>query len=118
MRPVLYISGPYFSADHIHGTEGNILNASKIALEAWRKGWAVICPHKNTAGFHHATEIPHQVWLDGDLAILLRCDAILMIPGYNRSTGARMELDVAETTGIPVYYYEKNGVPEVQDQNE
>lgn len=34
---LLYISGPFGHADPIHGIEANILRASEIALEAWRR---------------------------------------------------------------------------------
>jgi len=45
-RPVLYLAGPFGAPDPIHGIQRNILDASEIALKAWKKGWAVICPHK------------------------------------------------------------------------
>lgn len=103
---VLYIAGPYDDRqDPIHGVQENITRASRIALEYWRQGWAVICPHMNTAGFHHAKDVQRETWIEGDIEILSRCDAILMIPGWARSPGAKAERDYALEHGIEVIYY-------------
>ena len=106
---VLYIAGPYDHQDPIHGIQENIINASRVALEYWRQGWAVICPHMNTAGFHHVKDIPPETWIQGDLEILARCDAILMIPGWTKSSGAKAERDYALEHGIEVLYYPESG---------
>jgi len=108
---LLYISGPFSDPDPIHGIERNITRASEIALEAWRKGWAVICPHKNTSGFQH-TEIPWETWMEGDIEIVRRCDAILMIPGWLNSRGAMLERMEARNAGklVPVYD-RRSGIP-------
>ncbi len=97
---VLYIAGPYRSATE-WGVEQNIARAEAIALACWRKGWAVFCPHKNTAHFGGAAD--DRVWLQGDLEILSRCDALLAIPGWEKSEGAKRELLFAENLGIPTY---------------
>lgn len=110
MMPLLYVAGPYSDRDPLHGIERNINEASRIALEAWEKGWATLCPHKNTGGFHHRTDIPESVWLSGDLAMLVKCDAILMIPGWEQSNGAVGEKNVALCRGLKVLYYE-HGIP-------
>jgi len=111
MMPLLYIAGPYSSPDPIHGVEQNVSRASAIALEAWRAGWAVICPHKNTYPFHHCADIPESVWLAGDIAMLVKCDAILMIPGWFHSAGARGEYEFALANGLGVFDYSDIGVP-------
>lgn len=62
-----------------------------------------VCPSPNgnegAAGGH--------VWgcyLRGDLAALLDCDAILMLPGWEHSHGARLELAVAAAVGLRVLW--------------
>ena len=114
--PILYVSGPFSSTDNLHGVEQNILTASKYALEAWKKGFAVICPHKNTQGYQH-TDLPYHVWMDGDLAFIDRMtpekgDALLMLPGWEQSQGATLEHNFAIQKGLKVYYG-KDGIPEV-----
>lgn len=111
---LLYLAGP-FSADDgdpdpYHAVEENILAASRIALEAARAGWMPVCPHKNTAGFHHATDIPRGHWYRGDIELMARCDAVLMLPGWVDSAGARAEWYVATSRGMPIYEYDRTGM--------
>lgn len=99
---VAYISGPY-RAPSIDGTYNNIHNARRIAREYWLKGYAVICPHMNTAMMDGRDT--DEMFLDGDIEILKRCDAIVMIEGWENSIGARMELAAAERHGLEVIYH-------------
>ena len=89
---VVYIAGPY-RADTPHGIVENIRRAEDVAITYWRRGYAVICPHKNTALLDGAC--PDETWLKGDLELLRRCDIIVMMKGYEHSTGARAELQEA-----------------------
>lgn len=98
---VVYVAGPFRGPSHWAIAE-NIRNAERLALEVWRAGAACICPHLNTAHFQDAA--PDHVWLDGDLELLARCDAVLMTPDWQRSTGARAEHDFAKDRGIAVLY--------------
>lgn len=98
---VAYIAGPY-RADTPHGIVQNIRNAEVIAIDYWRRGYAVICPHKNTALFDGLC--PDHVWLEGDIEILKRCDVIIMMRGWRSSSGARNELDIATRQGLEVIY--------------
>jgi len=95
----LYISGPFSlipeGYDELHGTELNIIEASRYALASVYKGWAPFTPHKNTANFQHITDIDYQVWMNICLAFVERCDAILMMPGWENSHGATMEKELA-----------------------
>lgn len=104
---LLYIAGPYTMAP---GPANNTIAARPIAVEAWRRGWAVICPHLNSYGMER-TDVPPQAFYDGYLAIVAKCDAVLLIPGWERSVGALAEAAEAERLGIPVVEYERDGVP-------
>ena len=114
---LLYIAGPFDHADKLHGVEQNILNASRIALEAWEAGWVAVCPHKNTEGFQHVThDVPtRDRWYRGDLAILYRCDGILLLPGWEEIPGSASECLYAIKNKIPVYDYKKRGMPNPAD---
>lgn len=96
--PVIYVAGPFRGKDSWE-MEQNIRRAEALALEAWRLGCAVICPHANTRFFQGAAD--DAVWLDGDIAMLARCDAILMTPDWERSNGATAERAFAIARGIP-----------------
>lgn len=98
---VVYVAGPFRGPDS-WAIENNIRRAEELALDVWRAGFAAICPHTNTRFFQGAA--PDDVWLDGDLAILAKADAILMTPDWQRSSGARAEHDFAQQRGIPVFY--------------
>lgn len=97
---VVYIAGP-FRASNAWEIEQNIRRAEYTALQLWRMGAAVICPHTNTRFFQGAA--PDSVWLDGDLEILRRCDAVFAIDGWEQSTGAQAEVALARELGLPVF---------------
>ena len=96
---VAFISGPY-RASTVYGIKHNVDIAGAVALKYWKRGYAVICPHKNSAFFDG--ECPEKVWLDGDIEILRRCDVIVMMSGWEQSEGARADLHEAERCGMPV----------------
>lgn len=43
-----------------------------------------------------------RVHMRADIAMLLQCDAIYMMPGWELSKGCKLELDVASSCGIQV----------------
>ena len=45
-----------------------------------------------------------------DLALLLGCDAIAMLPGWERSRGAWLERLIAEALGLPVWYIDEGRI--------
>lgn len=102
---IAYISGKYRAKTEIE-LERNIDLAREYALKYWNSGFAVICPHSNTAHFGGAA--PDEVWLEGDFEFLRRMnqdgDVIVMIPGWGESEGAKLELDLAKELGIQVIY--------------
>lgn len=98
---VIYVAGPFRGKSHWEIAE-NIRNAERLALEVWRLGAAALCPHANTMHFQDAA--PDHVWLDGDLEMLRRCDAVIMTPDWTRSTGATAEHEYAKLHGMPVFY--------------
>lgn len=105
--PILYISGPY-SAGHGRTSEENIDIARAYAATAWERGWAAFCPHLNTAGFERLCEgMSWEDWIAGDLAILdlldPGVDAVLMLPGWEKSRGATVERQRAVVRGLEIF---------------
>lgn len=98
---IAYIAGPY-RADTINGVVQNIRKAEDVAIRYWKRGYAGICPHKNSALFDGI--LSNDVWLKGDLAILSKCDAIVMMKGWESSVGASTERDIAMLEGIEIIY--------------
>ncbi len=103
MRPILYVCGPYTGKDNQETTD-NIMRAREYAVVAWERGWAVFCPHLNTANFErYIPSIEHSEWVDADLEILARLDpdAMLLIPGWSSgSLGSAREFNRARELGI------------------
>lgn len=98
---IVYVAGP-FRGPNSWEMENNIRRAEELALEVWRAGAVAVCPHANTRFFQGA--LPDDVWLEGDLEILNRCDAILMTSDWKRSEGATTEHNYAKMFKIPVLY--------------
>lgn len=101
---VAYISGPYRAATE-YAVRNNILRAGNVALRYWAKGYAVICPHMNTAFFGGALD--DSVWLEGDLRIMTCCDVVVMMKGWEASTGASAEHSLAKSLGMQILYDEE-----------
>lgn len=97
---VVYVAGP-FRAKDAWEIEQNIRRAETLALEVWRAGHAAICPH--TGGRYYQGAAPDDMWLKGDFAILERCDAVLLVEGWQNSSGTLQEVEHAEGCGIPLF---------------
>ena len=78
---VAYISGPYRSTEGINGIQENITRARNVATKYWRKGYAVICPHMNSA------------MMDG-----------IMMRGWECSVGSVVEHDLALKLHMKIEY--------------
>ena len=107
MRPILYISGPY-SPGYGRSTEDNIAVARRYAVAAANAGWMPFTPHLNTAHFEvDCPNISHEEWIAGDLAFLSLLDparaAVLLLPGWEQSKGARLERDWAIHLNLEVF---------------
>lgn len=103
---IAYVAGPY-QAETEWELIDHIRRAEWVAIELWRKGYAVICPHKNTA--HFGGLMPDSVWLRGDKEIIRRLnpatDIFVLTSDWDTSEGARAERDLALVCGIQVYYW-------------
>lgn len=96
-----YIAGPYRAAT-VWGIRENIRRAEAVALKWWKKGYAVICPHANTALFDG--ELPDETFLDGTMEMLRRSDVVVMMQGWQLSAGAGAEWHEARALGKEIVY--------------
>lgn len=104
---IVYIAGPYTGPTH--GPESyveishNIINARGWAIKVMRLGNCVaLTPHLNSAHMECDFNFP-DFWYAADLELLKRCDAIFLIPGWERSKGSVKEKDFAITNNIPTF---------------
>jgi hypothetical protein len=98
---VIFICGPY-RAETEEGIKENIRNAEKWARKLWAGGAAVICPHLNSAMM--GSNIPEEIFLNGYIEILGRCDTLFAMPGWKKSEGARAEVKEARRLGLDIIY--------------
>ena len=95
-----YLAGPYRGA-----VRHNIRDAERWAVECARRGIFFFCPHLNSAFMSEGAhpDAPPAFWLEMDKHILVKCECVLMIPGWEDSAGACAERALAERLAIPVY---------------
>jgi hypothetical protein len=101
----IYIAGPFRGADGF-AVHMNVVRAEAAMYAlidaALKQGTevAVCCPHSMTKNLDRT--FTDQYWLDATLEWLDRCDAILMLDGWEASEGAKGEEARARATGKPV----------------
>lgn len=100
---IVYIAGPFRGPTQWDIAQ-NIRRAEEWGFEVARLGAMPLIPHANTA--HFRGQQTDQFWLDGTLELMRRCDAILMIPKWEQSSGARGERAEAIVIGKPVFYWD------------
>lgn len=100
--PVIYEAGPHRTATRELIAE-NIAVARSVAVTTARCGWFPICPHTNTAHFDDNLPDQDQFFLDGTMAFLERCDAVVLINGWRYSAGNLGEVHRAREPGIPIF---------------
>ena len=98
---LIYIAGKY-RGKTINEIHDNIEAARKVAVKWWSYGFAVICPHLNSAMMDGAAD--DQIFIDGGIEILSRCDTIVMMKGWEESLGACDELELAHELDKQVVY--------------
>lgn len=78
-----------------------LFNEAAFALRD--DGIDVLNPAENDGG---STDKPRSFYLRCDLQSLSRAEAIVMLPGWEGSTGARMELAIATELGLEVFRWD------------
>lgn len=96
---VIYIAGKY-RGPNAWAIEQNIRAAEEVAARVWAMGMVALCPHANARHMEGVTTDEHM--LAGTLELLRRCDAVVMVPNWRDSAGARAEVDESDRLGIEV----------------
>jgi hypothetical protein len=91
----IYISGP------MTGIPGHNFRAFFRAARRFREnGWEVENPAENFSG---RTDLPRPTYLRKDVTELACCHAIAMLPGWQKSRGARLEYLLARELELKIY---------------
>ena len=97
---VIYIAGKY-RGPTAWAIEQNIRAAEDVAARVWAMGHVALCPHANSR--HMDGVASDEVFLAGTLELMRRCDAVVLVPNWRDSAGARAEVDEADRLGLPVF---------------
>src|SRR5262245_38181154 len=102
---VIYLAGPYRGKTHDYRSYfdigRNILAAAEVAARLANQGIGYLCPHLNSAHFEVITPgVTPQYWYELDLKLMAACDAIFLLPGWEKSNGAWAEFEAAQASGL------------------
>ena len=100
-RPIIvYVAGAY-RAPTTWDVAENIRAAERVGLEVARLGAMPLIPQANTGLFNG--QLTAEFWLEGTLELMRRCDAVVLVPGWEAPGGTRGEIEEAIRLGIPVF---------------
>ncbi len=103
---LIYIAGPYRSTwpwpINWLGRLININRARRMAHQVWRDGHMAVCPHMNSAMMDGVC--PDNNFLKCGIKLLKSCDYILILKGWDTSSGTMAELHEANRLKIPCIY--------------
>jgi hypothetical protein len=105
---VVYIAGPY----RAYRKDGNYdidamferaMDSRRIARKYVELGFAVIAPLMNMLMLD-SDKLADDFWIKMDKELVARCDVIVMMKGWEHSTGATTELAHANSLGLHIIY--------------
>jgi hypothetical protein len=102
---LVFISGPY-RAEKPEDVLYNVRVATSAGSALLKAGYSVICPHSMTHEWDIKYDIPDDVFLRNGIVQLSKCDAMLVLPGWENSEGTKAEIAFANNykNNIPVFY--------------
>ncbi len=98
---LMYIAAPY-KAKTTYQIHNNIHEASLMAQYYWLQGYAVICPHLNSAHFDGL--IPDKQFLKATKLMLSKCSHIALHPRWSASLGCLDEYQYAIANNITPHF--------------
>lgn len=103
---LVYIAGPFRAADawEVHC---NVHRAELASREIAGMGAMPVAPH--SIGAHMDGTETAEFWLSGTLELMRRCDAVLVLSGYEHSAGTLGEIQEAKRLGLPLFLPHQHG---------
>lgn len=96
-KKLVYIASPYTNGDKNHNVYRQIVAAEQISIIGGIP-YIPLLSHYWDEVYSHDWEF----WIDMCKQMLLRCDALIRLPGESR--GADIEVDTALSNNIPVFH--------------
>jgi len=97
---LVYVAGPY-TAESIWERAENIREAQLVGAHILAEDVYPIVPHE--MGALVLDQQPPEYWYRATLALMLRCDAVVLTPRWRVSHGAVLERERALKIGMPVF---------------
>lgn len=104
-----YLASPY--SKFYFGIESAAQMICKIAGKLIRSGESVFSPIAHSHIIAHVSGIDpldHDFWMECDKAYMHHCTGLIvvMMPGWTKSKGMRMEIDAFKKAGKPIRWYD------------
>lgn len=101
-KPKFYLAGPMTGLP-----DYNYPAFAQTKAELVEMGFDVSSPHEidHEEGKYPRGTRPYTHYIKEGLKLLLTCDAIILLPGWQTSTGCRMEVTVAQWSGMTTHLY-------------
>jgi len=97
---VIYIAGKFSAPDQWQRAR-NIRAAENMAFGVACMGAMPLNPLANTGNFFGT--LTEEFWYEGTLELLKRCDAMILVPGWEDSKGVREEIRYAHGANLPIF---------------
>ena len=98
-----YVAGPY-AGPTANCVDSNIRSARSVAADLWQRGYAVFCPHMNTA--HMGGIVPEDDFLTGCLTWVKVAELMVLAPRWEDSKDTHAEIGLARELWIPIFVWD------------
>jgi len=99
---LFYIAHPYSG-----NIEENMASVIEKTNELLDRGFKIICPLTHSHWLDLAKKRDPDFWYDLDIAIMEKCDGLILSPGWQESRGCILEYGYFMGQKKPVYLYEE-----------
>lgn len=99
---LVYVCGP-ITAKTREAHAANLERGRRAGFEVWGMGAMAIVPHLNSLKMYENGVDGAAIYL-GDLELMKRCDAVLVLDGWEASFGCNLEVSWAHHNGMPVFH--------------
>ena len=104
---IVFIAGPYSGDGTVECIESNIREAERFQIELANRQIGFFCGHNHTEHFStkKGSTASDDFFYELDLQFLFRAaDAVLAMPGWEASLGARREVEWAQNKGMVIFF--------------
>lgn len=91
-----------FRGDSHWAVQCNVHRARIVGLEVAQMGVMPLIPHSNSC--YYFGTLPETFWLRGYQQLIHRSDLVMVVPGWEGSSGTQAEIDCARAADKPVFF--------------